>query len=112
MLSLPNYPMPPCPAASLAQAKKDAGDKAAVVLGEAQKYADDEVAALAGEGNTTTVAALAGRVSGLENAGHITEVVAKDYDGEGNEKVSGLKVQNKNEIAIDDSIVFVLDCNW
>lgn len=96
----------------LAQAKKDAGDKAAVVLGEAQSYADDKVAALAGEGNTTTVAALAGRVSGLENAGHLTEVVAKDYDEEGKEKVSGLKVQNKNEIAIDDSIVFVLDCNW
>ena len=96
----------------LAQAKKDAGDKAAVVLGEAQKYADDEVAALAGEGNTTTVAALAERVSGLETAGHLTEVVAKDYDGEGNEKVSGLKVQNNNEIAIDDSVVFILDCNW
>ena len=96
----------------LAQAKKDAGDKAAVVLGEAQKYADDKVAELAGEGNTTTVAALAERVSGLETAGHLTEVVAKDYDGEGKEKVSGLKVQNNNEIAIDDSVVFILDCNW
>lgn len=97
---------------AIAAAAKDAGDKAAVVLGEAQKYADEKVAALAGEGNTTTVAALAGRVNTLETAGYLTEVVAKDYDEEGNEKVSGLKVQNKNEIAIDDSVVFILDCNW
>lgn len=48
----------------------------------------------------------------VANAGHISEVVAKDYDAEGNEKVGGLKVSNKNEIAIDDSVVFVLDCNW
>jgi hypothetical protein len=77
---------------AITAAAKDASDKAAVVLGEAQKYADEKVAALAGEGNTTTVAALAGRVNSLENAGHLTEVVAKDYNEEGNEKVSGLKV--------------------
>ena len=92
----------------LAQAKKDAADKAAVVLGEAQKYADDKVAALAGEGNTTTVAALAGRVNTLETAGYLTEVVANNTD----EKHSGLKVTDNNKIEIDDEVIFVLDCNW
>ena len=92
----------------LAQAKKDAADKAAVVLGEAQKYADDKVAVLAGEGNDTTVAALAGRVNTLETAGHLTEVVANNTD----EKHSGLKVTDNNKIEIDDEVIFVLDCNW
>jgi hypothetical protein len=92
---------------AIAAAAKDAGDKAAVVLGEAQKYADDKVAALAGQGNTTTVAALAGRVNNLETAGHLTEVEADT----GLKVVPGTKGAN-NKVAIDETVVFVLDCNW
>ena len=91
----------------LAQAKKDAGDKAVVVLGEAQKYADEKVAALAGEGNTTTVKAVADKVEELENAGHLTEVEADT----GLKVVPGTKGAN-NKVAIDETVVFVLDCNW
>jgi hypothetical protein len=43
---------------------------------------------------------------------HLTEVIAKDYDAEGKEKVSGLKVTNKNEIAIDDEVIFILNANF
>lgn len=91
----------------LAQAKKDAGDKAAVVLGEAQKYADEKVAALAGEGNDTTVAELAGKVKDLEDAKHISEVEADT----GLKVIPGTKGAN-NKVAIDTETVFILDCNW
>ena len=90
----------------LAEAKKDAGDKAAVVLGEAQKYADQKVAALAGEGNDTTVAELAGKVKDLEDAKHISEVEA----GTGLKVVAGTNGAN-NKVVIDETVVFVLDCN-
>lgn len=92
---------------ALNQAKKDAGDKAAVVLGEAQKYSDEKVAALAGEGNTTTVAALAGRVNTLETAEHLTEVEADT----GLKVIAGTNGAN-NKVAIDETVVFILDCNW
>lgn len=36
----------------------------------------------------------------------------EENDAEGNAKHSGLKVNNKNEIAIDDSVVFILNCNY
>ena len=91
----------------LAEAKKDAGDKAAVVLGEAQKYADQKVAALAGEGNDTTVAELAGKVKDLEDAKHISEVEADT----GLRVIPGTKGAN-NKVAIDTETVFILDCNW
>lgn len=91
----------------LAQAKKDAGDKAAVALGEAQKYADQKVAALAGEGNDTTVAELAGKVKDLEDAKHISEVEADT----GLKVIPGTKGAN-NKVAIDTDVVFILDCNW
>ena len=91
----------------LAQAKKDVGDKAAVVLGEAQKYADDKVAALAGEGNTTTVKAVADRVKDLEDANHISDVEADT----GLKVIAGTNGAN-NKVAIDETVVFVLDCNW
>ena len=92
---------------AIAAAAKDAGDKAAVVLGEAQKYADEKVAALAGEGNTTTVKAVADRVTTLEGAGYLTEVEADT----GLKVVAGTKGAN-NKVAIDETVVFVLDCNW
>jgi hypothetical protein len=92
---------------AIAAAAKDAGDKATVVLGEAQKYADEKVAALAGDGNTTTLKAVADRVKGLEDANHISEVEADT----GLKIVKGTNGAN-NKVAIDESVVFVLDCNW
>lgn len=91
----------------LAQAKKDASDKASVVLGEAQKYADDKVAALAGEGNTTTVKAVADRVKDLEDANHISDIEADT----GLKVITGTNGAN-NKVAIDETVVFVIDCNW
>lgn len=66
--------------------------------------AKELVDALAGEGNTTTVAAIDERVGNLENAGHLTEITTTANNG--------LKVTNKNNIDIDEDVIFVLNCNW
>lgn len=44
------------------------------------------------------------RVETLEKAGHISEITTTPNNG--------LKVTNKNNIDIDDEVIFVLDCNW
>lgn len=74
---------------------------------EALNEAKAGVAALAGEGNTTTVKAVADRVKGLEDANHISNVEADT----GLKVVAGTNGAN-NKVAIDESVVFVLDCNW
>lgn len=44
------------------------------------------------------------RIKALEDANHISEVTTTEN--------GGLKVTNKNQIDIDDEVVFVLNCNW
>ena len=44
------------------------------------------------------------RSKALEDANHISEVTTTEN--------GGLKVTNKNQIDIDDEVVFVLNCNW
>lgn len=74
---------------------------------EALNQAKAEVATLAGEGNTTTVKAVADRVKDLEDANHISNVEADT----GLKVIAGTNGAN-NKVAIDDSVVFILDCNW
>lgn len=89
----------------LAQAKKDAGDKAAVVLGEAQKYTDALLGSSTDDSNAYSIFGTRKKLEEV-SAAQLTKIEAD----------TGLKVstkaENKQTISIDDSVVFILDCNW